>query len=247
MKKKITALCLIVCLLAVAVIGGTLAYFTDTEEATNTFTIGEVDIVLLESTLHRVVDDADNAEIEADAANYQTYLTENGRNMVPGEYVRKAPYIKNVGTQDAYVRTRLLIPEAAFLGDSQIIDIMTTTTAVNDGSITDPTRVGVVTKDDGVNYVEFAFTYNEALPAAANAEDAEDVMTYWPAFWQVRLYPEVTQEQVAALIDAKVLTEDGQFNIFVEADAIQAAGFDTAAEAFAAYTAPTGELTTDQK
>ena len=33
MKKKIIALCLVVCLLAIAVIGGTLAYFTDTTEA----------------------------------------------------------------------------------------------------------------------------------------------------------------------------------------------------------------------
>ena len=37
MKKKILAMCLIVCLLATAVVGGTLAYFTDSDEATNTF------------------------------------------------------------------------------------------------------------------------------------------------------------------------------------------------------------------
>lgn len=48
MKKKIMAACLAVCLAAIAVIGGTLAYFTDTEEKTNTFTVGNVDIVLTE-------------------------------------------------------------------------------------------------------------------------------------------------------------------------------------------------------
>ena len=53
MKKKITALCLCVALLAVAVVGASLAYFTDTKTATNTFTVGNVKIDLLESSLHR--------------------------------------------------------------------------------------------------------------------------------------------------------------------------------------------------
>lgn len=53
MKKKLTALCLCVALLAVAVVGASLAYFTDTKSATNTFTVGNVKIDLLESSLHR--------------------------------------------------------------------------------------------------------------------------------------------------------------------------------------------------
>ena len=53
MKKKITAICLCVALLAVAIVGATLAYFTDTKSATNTFTVGNVKIKLLESSLHR--------------------------------------------------------------------------------------------------------------------------------------------------------------------------------------------------
>lgn len=48
-KKKIVSLCLIVCLLATAVVGGTLAYFTDTDAAENVFTTGLVDIVLKEN------------------------------------------------------------------------------------------------------------------------------------------------------------------------------------------------------
>ena len=46
MKKKIIALCLIVALAATAVVGGTLAYFTDVDEVNNTFTMGKVDIKL---------------------------------------------------------------------------------------------------------------------------------------------------------------------------------------------------------
>ena len=53
MKKKLTALCLCVALLAVAVVGASLAYFTDTKSATNTFTVGNVKIDLIESRFHR--------------------------------------------------------------------------------------------------------------------------------------------------------------------------------------------------
>lgn len=51
MKKKLLATCLIIALAATAVIGGTLAYFTDTTEKTvNEFTVGNVDIDLTEPT-----------------------------------------------------------------------------------------------------------------------------------------------------------------------------------------------------
>ena len=49
MKKRIIAISLIVAMLAVAIIGGSLAYFTDTDAATNTFTVGNVEIDLIES------------------------------------------------------------------------------------------------------------------------------------------------------------------------------------------------------
>ena len=48
MKKKLIAISLVVAMLAVAVIGGSLAYFTDTKSAENTFTAGGVKINLIE-------------------------------------------------------------------------------------------------------------------------------------------------------------------------------------------------------
>ena len=49
MKKKITALALVVAILAIAIIGGTLAYFTDESQVvSNTFTAGNVKIDLYE-------------------------------------------------------------------------------------------------------------------------------------------------------------------------------------------------------
>lgn len=48
MKKKITAIFLCVALVAIAVVGASLAYFTDTDNETNTFTVGNVKIDLIE-------------------------------------------------------------------------------------------------------------------------------------------------------------------------------------------------------
>ena len=53
MKKKLTAIFLCVALVAIAIVGASLAYFTDTKSATNTFTVGNVKIDLIESKFHR--------------------------------------------------------------------------------------------------------------------------------------------------------------------------------------------------
>ena len=140
MKKKITAICLCVALLAIAIVGATLAYFTDTKAATNTFTVGNVKINLIESKFHREGNDnsgdtsipdptqtasgmkyvADGSkaftddEIKADAKTYATdYLAVKGANMVPGRGVAKCPYVVNTGANDAYVRIRVMVPSAA--------------------------------------------------------------------------------------------------------------------------------------
>ena len=139
MKKKITAIFLCVALVAIAVVGASLAYFTDTKSATNTFTVGNVKIDLIESRFHRegndnsgdtsipdptqtasgmkYVTDGHKAftddEIKADAANYSAYIGERGKNMVPGRNFAKCPYVVNTGANDAYIRIRVMIPSAA--------------------------------------------------------------------------------------------------------------------------------------
>ena len=45
MKKKIMAMCLVIAMAATAVIGGTLAYFTDTDKDVNVMTMGTLEIV----------------------------------------------------------------------------------------------------------------------------------------------------------------------------------------------------------
>ena len=143
MKKKLLVLGLCVALAAIAIAGASLAYFTDTKSATNTFTVGNVKIDLIESKFHREGNDnsgdttipdpthkvtADDnmkyvakdhtmftdAEIKADAETYATeYLAVKGENMVPSRRVAKCPYVVNTGANDAYVRIRVMIPSAA--------------------------------------------------------------------------------------------------------------------------------------
>ena len=136
MKKKLTAIFLCVALVAIAVAGASLAYFTDTKSATNTFTVGNVKIKLIESQFHREGNDNSgdttipdptqtasgmkyvtdghkaftDAEIKADAEKYSEYIGERGKNMVPGRNFAKCPYVVNTGANDAYVRIRVMAP-----------------------------------------------------------------------------------------------------------------------------------------
>ena len=47
-KKKILVLALSIAMIAILAVGGSLAYFTSTDDAENTFTIGNVKIDLIE-------------------------------------------------------------------------------------------------------------------------------------------------------------------------------------------------------
>lgn len=143
MKKKLIAICLCVALAAVAVVGASLAYFTDTKAVTNTFTVGNVKIKLIESRYHRegngnsgdtsipkashevTAEDNmqyvktghkmfTNEDIKEDAKTYQEeYLAKRGENMVPGRRAAKSPYVVNTGANDAYIRIRVMVPSAA--------------------------------------------------------------------------------------------------------------------------------------
>ena len=53
-KKKFLAVALVAILAITAAVGASLAYLKDTKTVTNTFTIGNVKIELLESQYHRV-------------------------------------------------------------------------------------------------------------------------------------------------------------------------------------------------
>lgn len=275
MKKKLTAIFLCVALVAIAVVGASLAYFTDTKSATNTFTVGNVTIELIESKFHRegngnsgdtsipkashVVTAEDNMQyvetghkmftnedIKEDAKNYQEeYLAKRGENMVPGRRVAKSPYVVNTGANDAYIRIRVLVPNAAngdYVGvkEGGVITNQWCTTSMTCGEFQSGAQNGwpVIEKNvekDGVKYDVYTFTRTEPLKAGA--------MTEWNVWNFIGIDENATSADIQKAIDAgaiKVVETDGgvktmTLNVLVEADAIQAEGFADAAAAFAAF------------
>ncbi len=112
MNKKKTIIAAIV-LLLVAVVGGAIAYFTDTDTKTNTFTIGNVDITLTEPSWDTT--DSNNNNVP-DAAE----------NVSPGQTIAKDPTINNVSTTNpAYVFAKVEVPCSS---DTTPIELFTYTT-----------------------------------------------------------------------------------------------------------------------
>ena len=94
MKKKITAIFLCVALVAIAIVGASLAYFTDTQKATNIFTMGNVLIKLDETNVNDPTGDR---------------VTENTYNTFPGAVVTKDPIVYNVGENAAWIRATVKV------------------------------------------------------------------------------------------------------------------------------------------
>lgn len=92
-KRRILAIAMSLCIVAILAVGASLAYFTDTDKATNTFTTGKVDITLVE-------DFADNSKLLPGKNNQNN--------------VKKIVTVKNEnGSESAYVRVHIALPAAA--------------------------------------------------------------------------------------------------------------------------------------
>lgn len=136
MKKKILSMCLVVALLAIAIVGGTMAYFTDSHTATNVITVGDVSAWLYESQYHRGAtgnsylkmtgqpDNLTDADIIADNETYHSQYLANAtlmpfdlkadhrvQSMFEECTVAKNAYVRNTGDHDVFVRVTYLIPE----------------------------------------------------------------------------------------------------------------------------------------
>ena len=248
-KKRFVAILLCVTLVALAAIGATFAYLTSTDSAKNTFTVGNVKIDLIESSLHRENAGVANgntstselwsdvakegtgndspykagdtfytdAQIEADAAKYDCTDVK----LLPGEYYHKMPYVKNIGTEDAYIRIRVMIPadlDTAYLNSS-----MYTTTALNNKEFTMAYDDSGTVERDGVKYNVYTFTRIDPLTAGK--------LTYWNVWGTIHMDTTVDSKGIDYINEHY----NGTFPVLVEADGIQSAGFADAAAAWAAF------------
>ena len=252
-KKKILVLALTIAMVAILAVGGSLAYLTDTKTATNTFTIGNVKIELLESSLHRenagVANGATStSELWSNVAkegsgntnkykagdtfytdeqienDAKAYKCENVK-LNPGQSYHKMPYVKNVGANDAYIRIRVMIP--ADLDTSILNSSMYTSTAMIKKEFTMAYDNSGSVERDNIKYNVYTFTRIDPLKAGE--------MTYWNVWGTIHMDTTVTNEQLATLFGEGKPYADGTFPVLVEADAIQADGFADAAAGFAAF------------
>lgn len=157
MKKKL--LIMGGALACLAGVGGIMAYFTDTDEAENNFTIGNIQIDLQEPTWERLPD-TDGDQVPDDAED-----------MVPGDSVAKDPQIKNVGTNDAYMFLEVKVPYANVVianpngtknaaADTELFSYTVKTGWVEVGQPTKDATTGIVTH-------VYAYATNGAMTAVA--------------------------------------------------------------------------------
>lgn len=214
-KKRFVAILLCVTLVALAAIGATFAYLTDTKTVNNTFTMGNVAIKLDETDIKNPNGDR---------------VTSNEYNVYPGAVVTKDPIVHNTGKNAAYIRATVNVSNwmnlcAAYYPDFGISypnagyeqSLLRLVGDLGEGwSI-----VGVTTGDTfiyGEQFdAKFILKYEGALAAGADTT----------AMFQTVTIP-------AGIDNANT---DSFSGVTVVAQAIQADGFDTWEAAFAAYDA----------
>lgn len=259
MKKKITTIFLCAALFAIVAVGASLAYFTDTDNKTNTFTVGNVDITLHEGAYENVQKNGapmdENGNVDTSKANpnaqegdnfgydyldvsYQEWLNEQV--LMPGgqgfNRIQKRIFVENTGNNDAYVRVIVGIPTELDNDDASknILHFNQVTGDVNNklGNWIEGGELAFT--QDGYNY--YIYYYTEALPAG-EATNAEALSYFWldsKVDFDGSSYFYMKDGEKVVLNSIK----DGQIEIPVYAEAIQAAGFDTYTNAWTAYGDP---------
>lgn len=255
-KKTILVAAIAVMLVAALVVGGTLAYFTDTDTKTNTFTMGNVKIDLNEQQK------GENGLVPFD----------QNKQLVPGKSndgnaVSKIVTVKNTGANDAWVWVELKIP--AYLVSNEyptdesknalhwnsygcfnkeynsgnywklatsdgIVDENHKVTdsnmvAVEDGLWNDYKYVGKETDKNGTEYVVIRTTMDKTLPAGKTSLPCL-AQVYMD--WRVTTNEDGTQYILPA---GDPISTNASWKVIVTAYAIQADGFKTVDEAVTAY------------
>ena len=217
MKKKIITSCRVVALLAVGIVGASLAYFTDKDAKDNVFTTGKVDISLKENF-------EDNAKLLPATGSAQAGTLQNG-------VTKEIQVINKTGSEDAYVRVHIAIPNILDNGDpsfdagKNVLHFNYDADSIGEGKWDWSKSTGAPyegdwnyyeTTIDGIKYNVYVVTYEKALKAGE--------ITAEKAMHQVYLDSKVTNEDVEKI--NKALNNNIQIKVIAEG--AQAAGFDNA-------------------
>lgn len=216
MKKKITAAALVVALLAIAVIGGSLAYFTDTDTATNTFTTGKVDITLNDQFTQ-------NSKLLP--------ATVDKDNNILNAVDKVVSVTNNKGSENAFVRVHIAVPSSI----DNLIGLWNNGAANWNWNDTN-TRIDYTTTINNVEYNVVCLTYSEKMSANSTTSNV---------FEWVTLDPSATNADMAAVngnFNIIVVAEGCQADGFSDAFTALKAAFGTPSATenpWNNYTAPT--------
>lgn len=240
MKKKIVALCLCVALAVVAIGGATLAYFTDTDDATNTFTAGGVKIALVEQQVNEAgteLEDFEQNQVLMPIVGSAQGEKDDFGQPVAANYVDKIVTIENTGKSDAYVRAYFAIPSALDDGYETFnagLNVLHFNFGNEDGVSTYGNQWTWMhgnkwnyfeTTIDGVAYNVYFADYNQVLPAGETTEQFISGVYLDKSFdQQGDKYYAFGKE-----VDLSGLMVEGNLTVKcpVKAVAVQAAGFDS--------------------
>lgn len=242
MKKKLVVFSLMLALVAIAV-GGTLAYFMDDDEATNTFTIGSVEVEQIEEQRKLDANGNYTNELEPFVNDKQlipVISDANAKNDV--NFQDKIVTVKNLGKNDAYVQVFVAVPKV--LADANVLLIHSSSLDWTK----DNTTWTVKEKDIDENstsemeYIVYKYMCSSILTAKAEGAEAYPVTT--PAIEGVYISQyadmDVTYDTNGNIEKAEFVMNGAavtgfdatkQINVYVATQAIQARGFENAADA----------------
>lgn len=205
MKKKLMAIALAVCVVAVLAAGASLAYFTDkTEAANNTFTMGNVKITLDETDLTK---DDDSRTAEGN-----TYT-----NLYPGMEMVKDPIVHNTGKNAAWVRVIVRVANgAAFMDKFAIAPYASSPLEGLTHGLGAGWQITASTKDTATNDMVYTIVYNKVLQPGEST----------PAVFEKLYIPATFGNGEMAAITYKNANDEtvNGFTMSIHAEAIQSEG-----------------------
>lgn len=220
-KKKLLSLALVIVLIAILSFG-TLAWFSDADEVTNTFMVTNS---LAEPNKIFSVDLKEKVDTNGDGKYDETEdgVQENGHtytDILPGASLYKEPVVKNSGSYDQYIRVKVTATDArewqAMLAGHNISDLTELFGGYDDAKWI---RIDEPDWDQDQDTVTYTFYLQRILEPGKQ----ESLFTH------VNIPGQLTQNDLA--------TVGGDFQLKIVAEAVQTENLgdnvDTAKEAFA--------------
>lgn len=154
-SKKQLLRTMIACGLVVSVAaGGTVAYLTDAETATNTFTVGKV-------------------KIDLEEPSYPGNDSDEVKNIIPNQEIVKDPQIENTGNNNALVFLRVEVPQETFTDEDDGTGEQKKQDLFRLKGISDQwelLRTETVTGEDGKAKTSYVYGYKKTLGKDATTD-----------------------------------------------------------------------------